>query len=274
MAVTPSGTGGRPAAVHSSSPHASTWFSISRCPSTTCGVHEARISIWALPESSAIAPKLSVATRVTVPEAEAYVAPCAAERLGEPRPADVGQGRVGDHLEVDLGAGVADAAERAVPRVVAGRVVEQDQAAGADVDAVDGHVGAQRGGVRRDPLRRRHRLAEHLGAHPGLAHGAHRLLELRRARRRTRSGARLRTDDHDLTVGRPSSGGCANTPGDLRRFGHDRHPARQRLPPGCPGRAGRPHAGVVHAPGRALAAGVPQAPRGRRDARVVHGSRR
>ena len=74
----PPGTGGRPAAVQSSSPQASTWFSMSRCPSTTCGVQEARISIWALPESSAIAPKLSVATRVTVPEAEAYVAPCAA----------------------------------------------------------------------------------------------------------------------------------------------------------------------------------------------------
>ena len=85
------------------------------------GVHEARISICALPESSAIAPKLSVATRVTVPEAAAYVAPCAVERLGQPRPADVGQRRVGDHLEVDLGAGVGDAAERAVPRVVARR---------------------------------------------------------------------------------------------------------------------------------------------------------
>jgi len=38
------------------------------------------LSIWALPSSSAIAPKLSVATRVTVPEAEAeaYDAPCAA----------------------------------------------------------------------------------------------------------------------------------------------------------------------------------------------------
>ena len=41
------------------------------------GVHEARISIWAVPPSSAMPPKLSVATRVTVPDAAAYVAPWA-----------------------------------------------------------------------------------------------------------------------------------------------------------------------------------------------------
>ena len=64
------------------------------------------------------------------------------ERLGQPGPADVGEHRVGDQLEVDLGAGVGDAAEGAVPGVVAGGVVQQDDPAGADVVVVDGHVGA------------------------------------------------------------------------------------------------------------------------------------
>ena len=41
------------------------------------GVHDARISSWATALSSAIPPKLSVATRVTVPDATWYVAPCA-----------------------------------------------------------------------------------------------------------------------------------------------------------------------------------------------------
>ena len=51
---------------------------MSRRSSTSCGVQEARISIWALPASSAIEPKLSVATRVTVPDAAPYIAPWAA----------------------------------------------------------------------------------------------------------------------------------------------------------------------------------------------------
>ena len=38
------------------------------------GVQEARISIWAVPPSSDMPPKLSVATRVTVPEGAAYAA--------------------------------------------------------------------------------------------------------------------------------------------------------------------------------------------------------
>ena len=68
--MTPSGTGGRPTAVHRSSPHASTWAVMSRAPSSsTAGVHDARISTWAVPASSAIPPKLSVVTQVTVPDA-------------------------------------------------------------------------------------------------------------------------------------------------------------------------------------------------------------
>ena len=74
MVATPSGTGGSPAAVHSSSPHASAWAPTSGTtsyvdPSLAHGVHDARISIWAVPPSSAMPPKLSVATRVTVPDA-------------------------------------------------------------------------------------------------------------------------------------------------------------------------------------------------------------
>ena len=56
------GTGGSPAAVHSRSPQASTW-----APSGPSGDHEARTSISADPGSSDIPPKLSDATRVTVP---------------------------------------------------------------------------------------------------------------------------------------------------------------------------------------------------------------
>ena len=73
MAVTPAGTGGSPAAVHISSPHASTWRP--RSSGSPIGVHEARTSIWAVPSSSAIPPKLSVATRVTVPDAAVWSAP-------------------------------------------------------------------------------------------------------------------------------------------------------------------------------------------------------
>ena len=48
-----------------------------RRPAAGTGVHDARISIWAVPPSSAMPPKLSVATRVTVPDAAAYAAPWA-----------------------------------------------------------------------------------------------------------------------------------------------------------------------------------------------------
>ena len=133
---------------------------------------------------------------MTVPEAAAYVAPWASSASVSQDQPTAGQHRVGDQLEVDLGAGVGDAAEGAVPGVVAGRVVQQDDPAGADVGAVDGDVGRQRGGVRRDPLRRRHLLAEDLGAQPGGAHARHRGPELRRARARTRARVRLLTDDH------------------------------------------------------------------------------
>ena len=46
-------------------------------PEAASGVHEARSSSWAEPPSSAIPPKLSVATRVTVPDAAVYAAPWA-----------------------------------------------------------------------------------------------------------------------------------------------------------------------------------------------------
>ena len=69
--ATPSGTGGRPDAVHSSSPHASTCGPRSSGPSpsgSATGVQEARISSWAVASSSAMLPKLSEDTLVTVPE--------------------------------------------------------------------------------------------------------------------------------------------------------------------------------------------------------------
>jgi hypothetical protein len=61
--TTPGATGGRPAVVHSSSHQASRWAS----NASSSGVQEARISICAEAASAAMAPKLSDATRVTVP---------------------------------------------------------------------------------------------------------------------------------------------------------------------------------------------------------------
>src|SRR5690606_33785269 len=69
-ATTPSGTGSNPTAVQSSSPQASTCG-----PMSPVGVHEARISSWALPPSSAIPPKLSEVTLVTVPDGASKTAP-------------------------------------------------------------------------------------------------------------------------------------------------------------------------------------------------------
>jgi hypothetical protein len=69
MDVTPSGTGGNPDAVHSSSAQASTCGVIAIAPSGPgTGVQEARISSWAVASSSDIEPKLSDDTLVTVPE--------------------------------------------------------------------------------------------------------------------------------------------------------------------------------------------------------------
>ena len=94
MAVTPSGTGGRPTAVHSSSAHASTWAFMSGTPcSSVTGVQDARTSSWAVASSSAIPPKLSVATLVTVPDAATYDAPCASRasvNQVQPTPASIG----------------------------------------------------------------------------------------------------------------------------------------------------------------------------------------
>src|SRR6478609_10035493 len=65
------------------------------------------------------------------------------ERLDQPRPADGGQHRVGAELGIDVGAGVGHAAEGAVPGVVAGGVVKQDQPPGAEVLLVDRDVATQ-----------------------------------------------------------------------------------------------------------------------------------
>ena len=62
MATTPAGIGGSPAAVQSRSPQASTWAVIE-----PTGDQDALISSSALDGSPSIPPKLSDATRVTVP---------------------------------------------------------------------------------------------------------------------------------------------------------------------------------------------------------------
>ena len=156
--ATPSGTGGSPTAVHSSSPHASTWAL--RSPA---GDQEARISSWAVAGSSAIPPKLSELTQVTLPGRRGVLRPVGLECLGQPAPTDSGEHRVADQLGVDLGASVGDTTEGAAPGVVAGRVVEYDDAARPDVLAFDRDVRRQGGGERCDPLGCRHLLDEELG---------------------------------------------------------------------------------------------------------------
>ena len=147
-------------------------------------------------------PKLSVATRVTVPEAAAYAAPWASSASVSQDQPTAGEHRVGDHVELDLGAGVGHAAEGAVPRVVAGGVVEQDDPAGADVGAVDGDVGAAArrragaircgAGISSQKISGRSRAARMLSTAARNSGGG---------RARTRPRVRLLPDDHVLTVG-------------------------------------------------------------------------
>ena len=137
---------------------------------------------------------------MTVPEGREYVALVRGQRLDQPGPGDLGEERVGGEVGRDLGAGVGHAAEGAAPGVVAGGVVQQHEAAGAGVVAVDGHVGRERRGEGRDALRRRHLLAEHLGTQPGSAHLRDGVRELRGSRGRVHTG--LVTCGHGVTLGR------------------------------------------------------------------------
>ena len=135
--------------------------------------------------------------------------PVGVERLDEPRPADGGQHGVGAELGVDVGARVGHAAERAVPRVVAGGVVQQDQAPGAEVLLVDRDVAAQRRRPRRDALRRGHLLAEDLRAQRGPTHRLHSRAELRGPSRGSIARVGLVTGHHEVRVGqRPALPMC------------------------------------------------------------------
>jgi len=94
--ATPSGTGGSPDAVQSSSPHASTCGPRSSGPSpegSLTGVHEARISSCALGSSPSMLPKLSEDTFVTVPDGATYLAPCAVSAsLSQDQPTSASSG--------------------------------------------------------------------------------------------------------------------------------------------------------------------------------------
>ena len=120
----------QPAAVHSSSAHASAWAleltrSFVDSGSTRRAPRSGRRRVLGHPAEALGRDAGDGAGRRAVRRAVGV------ERLGQPGPADRGERRVGDHLEVDLGAGVRHAAERAVPGVVTGGIVEQDQASGA-----------------------------------------------------------------------------------------------------------------------------------------------
>ena len=81
---------------------------------------------------------------VTVPPSARYAAPVGVERVGEPGPADPGQQRVGGQVDLQFGGHVGDQAQGALPRLVSGRVVQQDQPAGGHLVAVAQHGGAER----------------------------------------------------------------------------------------------------------------------------------
>jgi hypothetical protein len=100
------------------------------------------------------------------------------EGIGEPAPPDGGQGRVGGHLGLDVGAGKRHTPEGAAPGVVAGRVVQQDESPGAELVVAAGRAaGAWRDDVtahrvreRGDALRGGHGVDHNLGAQHGAAH--------------------------------------------------------------------------------------------------------
>ncbi len=123
---------------------------VARRRRSSSGVQDARISICADAASPAIAPKLSDATRVTVPLAARERRPVAVQGLGQPGPADAGQQRVGRHLVLELGPHVGHQPEGALPGLVARGVVQQHQPAGAELD-----VGVERGRPRRRSAPRR-----------------------------------------------------------------------------------------------------------------------
>ena len=82
--------------------------------------------------------------------------------VDQPGPADPGQQWIGHHLRIDIGPRKGDAAESALPGSVTGRIVEQDEPAAANLVTVEHHVGGDRRGKRRDPLRRRDLLDNQL----------------------------------------------------------------------------------------------------------------
>ncbi len=117
----------------------------------------------------ASSPKRVDSVWVTVPPIAVNLASCASSASVSQLQPTAGQQRVGGELGLQLGGDVGDQPQRAVPRLVPGRVVQQDQPAGGDLVAVAQHGAAQRVGVWREPLRGRHLFERDLG--PG-CHGA------------------------------------------------------------------------------------------------------
>ena len=78
------------------------------------------------------------------------------QRIGQPRPAHVGDEGIGGHIGFDIGASKGHASEVALPRVIACRIVQQDEASRREFVFTDEDIAAQRERIRRDPLRCRH----------------------------------------------------------------------------------------------------------------------
>ena len=193
--TTPAGSGGKPAVVQSSSAHACRW-ALRPTPSLRTGVQEARTSTSASGESSAIPPKDSLDTDVTVPLGSTYSAPwLSSASMSQDQPTRARSGSV-----TISGSTVArvNVTQRKVPRHAAfpAGIVQQDETAAADLLSGHDDVGGDGGRERGDPLRSRHLLDEQLGPPGRLAQILHGATEGRRGR------CQVRVDCHPTSLER------------------------------------------------------------------------
>ena len=118
------------------------------------GVQEARISRSAVGAGPASSPNRVDVVWVIVPPIAVYAARVLIQASVSQVQATAGQQRVAGHVRLQLGGHQRDQAQVALPGVVPGRVVQQDQPAAGHLVAVAQHGGAERETVRGEPLRR------------------------------------------------------------------------------------------------------------------------
>ena len=233
---------------------------------------------------------------VTVPPIARCAGVLRVQRVGQPGPADPGQQRVGGEVDLQLGGHVGDQPQGALPGLVPGRVVQQDQPAGGHLVAVAQHR-ARRARTRtapaaaarrppparspagvsadRSPATARAKVsgsaiggampAAYAAAGPPCVDGAPDASRRERpAVRRTFGRVPFRSPPGGLGGGRRGTIAAmtTDTTGTAARDGQPRPggPADSPFVRACRRRAGPAHPGLVHAPGRPVAAGVPGDP--------------